>query len=44
MLFDGTTKGTAQGSSYRAQGKNSKAGPKGTDLRVSGVREEKQNN
>jgi len=30
MLFGGTTEGTAQGSRYRAQGKNSKeSGPKG---------------
>jgi hypothetical protein len=39
MLFGGTTKGTAQGSRYMAQGKNGKeSGPKGTDLKVSGVR------
>jgi hypothetical protein len=38
MLLGGITKGTAQGSRYRAQGKNSKeSGPKGPDLRVSGV-------
>jgi hypothetical protein len=39
MLFGGTTKGTAQGSRYGAQGENSEeSGPKGTDLRISGVR------